>query len=254
MNYLKLCSVMLVASVVGVLGSGTVASASLIHSNVMGTSAFFTAITESSPTLDPLPLYDQPFAVGDELVFSPTGNFSANSVSGGPSDSTDGKLSLMITAKPGQFLDELKFSEVGLSILQAPFGGDAYTSVDALAVIQVVMINGQVVNLPASLHSFVFTPQNTFQHSIDATGPSLASAWVGALNVDLPALATKVLVTVDNILFAATTGTGTGALIDKKGFTISVVPDDEGNIPEPGTLALAILAIGSAACGRRKLL
>ena len=229
------------------------ATADIMHTDVEGNSVWFTNISEGSPTGDILPLYGQPFAAADELVFTPTAAFSAVSTSGGPADQTDGKLTLIIEAKQGAFIDKLDFEEVGLTILNAPFGGDAFTSVLAFAEIKVLEINDIGVSSLATNHFYSFAPDSSFLHSADATGPSFATPWVGSLSVAMPDMVTKLLLTIDNHLYAATVGVGTGALIDKKGFSISVTPDGsvDPNVPEPTTALLGLLSL-SALLVRRK--
>jgi hypothetical protein len=231
--------------------SYSIATADIMHSDVNGTSVWFTNISEGSPTGDPLPLYSQPFANGDDLIFTPTANFSAVSTSGGPANQTDGKLNVIIESKPGAFIDALDFEEIGLTILNAPFGGDAFTSVLAFAEIKILEINdAAVVTLPTT-HFYSFAPDSSFLHSADASGPSFATPWVGTLSVTMPNLVTKVLLTIDNHLYAATVGVGTGALIDKKGFSISVTPDGNPNIPEPSTIAMGLVGLAGFLVRRR---
>jgi hypothetical protein len=219
--------------------------ADIIHSNVIGNSVWFTNISEGSPTGDTLPLYGQPISVADQLIFSPTASFSATSTSGGPANQTDGKLTFTVEAKPGAFIDALSFDEVGLTLLNAPFGGDAFTSVLAFAEVKVLEINHVGVVSPATSHFFNFAPDSSFLHSADASGPSFATAWVGSLLVPMPVDATKVLVTVDNHLYAATVGVGTGALIDKKGFNVTVTPSGQPHtVPEPATVAMGLVCLG----------
>jgi hypothetical protein len=224
-----------------------------MHSDVTGTSVWFTQISEGSPTGDPLPLYSQPFANGDQLIFTPTAGFSATSTSGGPSDQTDGKLHVVIESKPGAFISKLDFEEVGLTLLNAPFGGDAFTSVLAFAELKLLEVNDVPIVSPATTHFYSFAPDSSFLHSADASGPSFATPWVGTLSLTLPTQVTKLLLTIDNHLYAATVGVGTGALIDKKTFTISVTPDGSvnPNVPEPSTLALIALCAMTFA-GRRR--
>lgn len=227
------------------------AQATIIHSDVSGTNVNYTNITEGAVTPDPEPLYGQPFANGNSLIFTPTADFSAVSTSGGPSDQTDGKLSFLVTAKPGFAVDNLHFEEVGLTILNAPFGGDAFTSVLAFASIKVLAVSGVPVTSSPTTHFFSFAPDSSFLHSADASGPSFATPWIGSLSVTLPDKVSKVLVTLDNHLYAATVGVGTGALIDKKGFSVDIDIDlNPDYIPEPGTLFLGF--VGAAFIGLRR--
>jgi hypothetical protein len=231
--------------------SCSLATADIIHSDVNGNSVWFTNISEGSPTGDPLPLYGQPFANGDELVFTPTASFSAVSTSGGPSNQTDGKLNVIIESKPGAFIDAIDFEESGLTILNAPFGGDAFTSVLAFAQIKILEVNDAAVVSTPTTHFYNFAPDSSFLHSADASGPSFATPWVGMLSVTMPDLVTKVLLTIDNHLYAATVGVGTGALIDKKGFSISVTPGGDPNIPEPSTIAMGLVGLAGFLIRRR---
>jgi hypothetical protein len=229
----------------------SVAQATVIHSNVAGTTVNYTNITEGAVTPDPEPLYGQPFANGNSLIFTPTADFSAVSTSGGPADQTDGKLSFIVTAIPGFAVGNLDFEEVGLTVLNAPFGGDAFTSVLGFASIKVLAVSGVPVTASPTTHFFSFAPDSSFLHSADATGPAFATPWVGTLAVTLPDKVSKVLVTIDNHLYAATVGVGTGALIDKKGFTVDIDVDlNPDYIPEPGTLLLSL--VGTAFIGLRR--
>lgn len=232
--------------------STTAAQATVIHSDVAGPNVDYTNISEGAVTPDPEPLYGQPFANVNNLIFTPTANFAAVSTSGGPADQTDGKLTFVATAKPGFELGLLKFRESGLTVLNAPFGGDAFTSVLAFAEIKVLGISGVPVTSTPTTHFFSFAPDSSFLHSADATGPSFATPWVGSLQVALPDKTSKVLVTIDNHLYAATVGVGTGALIDKKGFEVDIDIDlnPDNNIPEPGTMLLGFF--GAAFVGLRR--
>jgi hypothetical protein len=228
------------------------AQATIIHSNVSGTNVNYTNITEGAVTPDPEPLYGQPFANVNNLIFTPTADFSAVSTAGGPSDQTDGKLSFIATAKPGFELGLLKFSESGLTVLNAPFGGDAFTSVLAFAEIKVLAISGVPVTTSPTTHFYNFAPDSSFLHSADASGPTFATPWIGTLNVSLPDKTSKVLITIDNHLYAATVGVGTGALIDKKGFEVDIDIDlNPDYIPEPGTLMLGFVGV-ALTCLRRR--
>ena len=218
------------------------AQADLMHPPVMGETVWYTAITEGSPSGDPLPLYGAPSIIGsgNELTFPTTGSFAATSEAGNGPDQTDGKLSFMVTAKPGEYLLGLLFDEVGLTSLKAPFGGDAFTSIDAFAVIDINEVAGVPVSIPSFTEFFDFDPQREFQHSVDATGATFSSDWRGEAAVRFDGPVTKVTVTLNNILFAATTSDdGTAALIDKKEFRVRV--PTRTHIPEPTTIVLGCL-------------
>ncbi len=245
MKRISVCRTLLMACAASTLCFLQQTSADIIHSDVTGNSVWFTNISEGSPTGDALPLYGQPISVADQLIFSPTASFAATSTSGGSADQTDGKLTFTVESKPGAFIDALSFDEVGLTILNAPFGGDAFTSVIAFAEIKILEVNHVEVVSPASTHFYNFAPNGSFLHSAVASGPSFATAWTGSLLVALPDSVTKVLVTVDNHLYAATVGVGTGALIDKKSFNVTVVPSGQPHIvPEPTTMVLGMLCLG----------
>ncbi len=233
------------------LTTARMAHAEVVHPDIMGDTVWFRDITESSPTEDPEPLYGDPLVVGDSLDFPTTGNFAASSLGGNGSDQTDGKLTLMIEAKPGFTLKELLFSEIGFTALDAPFGGDAFTSIDAFVVINpFATINNELVALSEISASLDFLPSDQFQHSIDAVGSSFSSEWMGEAMIELPPHVTKVSITLDNILYAATTeDAGTRAFIDKKDFDINVHTHGSHPIPEPATLVLGLLGLTAGALG-----
>jgi len=218
------------------------AHATLIHSDVMGDTVWFTNIEESSPTGDPLPLYGQPATNGDELIFPTTGNFSANSLDGLGSDQTDGKLGMMIEAKAGFVLNSIFIEENGLVSLNGPFGGDAYAEVVGFAVVKIAEILNVPVNLPGFNVFFNVSPLSGQYQLSTIGGSSFSSGWTGFGNIPLPENTTKVNVTLNNNLYAATLGSGTRAFLDKKAFEMDVVTEKIPDlIPEPasGVLALA---------------
>jgi hypothetical protein len=217
------------------------AQATIIHSNVSGATVDFTGISEGSPTGDPLPLYGQPIAVGDSLVFPTTASFSATSLDGGPSDQTDGKLTFTMMAKPGYTISAFNYAEGGLVTLNAPFGGgaNAFAQVIGFAAIKVLEINNSPVNVPA-IQSFMTVAPLGGQYLLSSIGgDSYSTGWSGSLSVPLPAGTTKALVTLDNNLFAATLGNASRALIDKKSFDLDI---DTELIPEPTTVMLGLSA------------
>lgn len=211
------------------------ASATIIHPNVSAATVDYTNISEGSPSGDPEPLFGAPGAVVDTLVFPTTSSFSATSLDGGPSDQTDGKLHFTVEAKSGYLMTALNINEGGLTTLNAPFGGNAYTQVVGFAVVKVVEINNSVVSLPAVQSFLTMSPLSGQYLLSDIGGPSYATGWTGSLNFPLPVGTTKIQVTLDNNLFAASLGNGTRAFIDKKSFEIDI---DTELVPEPSTLLL----------------
>jgi hypothetical protein len=211
------------------------ARATIIHSDVSGTTIDFVDISEGSPTGDPEPLYGQPIASGDNLIFPTTASFSASSVDGTASDQTDGKLTFTMMAKPGFTISAFNYSEGGLTTLNAPFaGGDAFTQIVAFAAVKVLEIDNAPVNLP-TIQSFMAVSPLGGQYLLSAIGGnSFATGWSGTLNLPLPAGTTKALVTLNNNLFAASLGTGSRAFIDKKSFDIDI----DTIVPEPSTVLL----------------
>jgi hypothetical protein len=211
------------------------ARATIIHSNVSGATVNFTSISEGSPTGDPEPLFGQPFASGDNLVFPTTSSFTALSNGGGPVDQTSGKLSFIMTAKPGATISAFNYSEGGFTSLDDPFDqGDAFTKVVAFAAIKVLEINNSPVSLPA-IQQFLSVSPSGGQYLLSSLGgSSYTTGWSGSMSVPLPAGTTKALVTLDNSLLASTIGTGTGAYIDKTTFAVDI----DTVIPEPSTVLL----------------
>jgi hypothetical protein len=89
-------------------------------------------------------------------------------------------------------------------------------------------------------------PQDQFQLSVLGVS-TYSTGWSGSASIPLPLDTTKVLITLDNNLFAATLGSGTRAFIDKKTFEIDIdteelIPND---IPEPATF---LLGLGALVC------
>ena len=186
-----------------------------------------------------LPCTVSPSSRETSLNFTPNAQFSAVSLDGGPSDQTDGQISMMIKALPENTIQTIGISENGITLLNVPFEGDAVTQVSALGTLKVLEVNGVAVSMAAQNFSLVFTPQDTFQFSVDAAPGAIgySKSWTGSIEFDsqyLPAGTTKVLLSMDNNVYAATQGTGSRAFIDKKYFGIDV---DTG-IPEPTSFTL----------------
>jgi hypothetical protein len=161
------------------------------------------------------------------------------SIDGGPSDATDGKLSVTVMAKPTFVIDAIEISEGGLTTLNAPFGGDSFTEAVSFAIVKVLEISNSPVNLPAFPVFLTMSPLGgQYQLSVIG-GTSYATGWDGVASIPLPLNTTKVDLVLNNNLFAATIGQGTRAFMDKKDFEIDV---DTSTIPEPASVALGLSA------------
>jgi hypothetical protein len=239
-SFSKACAFALGLAVVG-LFSAAVQAASINYGNFgpVGPGISFLGVTESSVS-DPVPLYGPPapFAVG--LDFNPVG-FVATSSNGG-ADITDGQMNFTVSGAAG--IASVALSERGDYTLAG--GGGASTSVLAGAIIlaTVTEVNGVAVApiaLPAVNASF----------SDSLPGAVIVAPWsLGAtLNVNLPAgqRATKLDVVINNTL-VATSEASSVAFIAKKDFVITGTPV----IPEPGTIALASMALCGLGLVRRK--
>ena len=210
--------------------------ADVSYGDFAGSTVIYRGVTEAATTGDPEPLYGQPTITGNTLDFDPTGDFSAfvpqGSVIG---DTTDGKLSFTIEAKPGNFITSVSISEFGdYAILAAPSSFTA-TSISGTLFVTVgdtVLTQGFVVNP---------TPPYV--------GSSPSTPWFATAVIDLTGLdATSVDVVLNNTLQAVTDSPGSTASITKKDVQVSVTTV----IPEPGTLVLASLGISLILVPRRR--
>jgi hypothetical protein len=216
------------------------------------------SVTESSVT-DGVPLFGAPSLSGDSIDFNPAGfgSFAQN----GALDVTDGQLTFMVTAKPGQAIKNIKFNEAGIVTLLG-IGGAATSASDKLSVfINIQAVDGVGINsinlTPTDFFPQpIFTPKGSFNLAVD--GPLNTAPWSGYLLADLQQVLvnkgikfttgiTKISVNLDNQLMT-TSERNTQALIDKKDFFIVTV-----NSPEPSSCVLALLAmLGAALFARRR--
>ncbi len=235
------------AAVVAIAGLGTPASAAPInYGDFIGTTVDFLQVTEDSTT-DPLPpaLYGTPTVSGDSLDFNPI-SFNASATGTGGTDTTDGILTMMMLAHPGQFIDTIQFDEAGDFTL-AGLAGNASVSVTANFTVDILEVDGAAIAPINIITAMTFTPSNgDFDLINDGPGPLVNGTWAGMLMVDInqslidnniPFIngATKLSISFDNTL-TATSEDGTSAFISKKdvgGVGITV-------IPEPATLGLLI--------------
>jgi hypothetical protein len=256
-SFHKACAFALGLATIGLF---SVAQAASINYGNFGpvppSGVMFLQVTESSGT-DPVPLYGPPAPFDLGLDFDPIG-FVASS-SGGGADITDGQLNMTLMGA----INGLAVTGIGpVTVFEAGdytlagAGGPA-TSVFAGAIIRatVTQING--VNVaPINL-----IPTNA-SFSDALPGVEIVTPWSVGTTLDVGAqlavlgfgpnqAATKVELAINNAL-VATSEPNSAAFIAKKEFQVSV-GTDPGIIPEPGSMALAGLALcGLALAGRKR--
>lgn len=217
----------------------------------------FLNVTESSGT-DAVPLYGAPDPFVTGLDFDPT-SFVA-SAAGGGADITDGQMNFTVM---GQNNGGNIVAIGGISLFE---GGD-YTLVGtgtaasqvlagAIVAVKITEIDGSPVtpfNLIASNASVGFNlPANSGVVQPWSLGLLVdVEAQLTSMGVPFVVGATKAEVVINNSLIAISEPASV-AFIAKKDFVIGIVPD-LGVLPEPGTLALAGVALcGIGAVSRRK--
>jgi PEP-CTERM motif len=198
----------------------------------------------------PAPLFGPPTISGDSMDFNPAGFgvFAQN----GLMDFSDGQLTFMVSAKPGQAVKNIKFKEAGVVTLVG-LGGLGTKASDSLPVhIDIVEIDGvPVTKIPldtgnGTLPPTAFSPKGSFNMATD--GALNAAPWSGSLFADLDQVlinkgihftrgVTKISVNLDNQLLAMSQS-GTTAFMDKKDFfTVT------SNSPEPASCVLALMGV-----------
>lgn len=217
----------------------------------------FLGVTETANSLDDVPpLYGAPDPYTTGLDFDPKG-FVAASVGGG-ADLTDGQLNFTImdtVALPNVVgIDAISLFEGGDYTLAGGGGGATSVAAGATMIATVLEMNGVPV-----------APFNLTQVSAsfgDALpGNAIVAPWSLGLLLDVGAQltglgfgpndrATKIEIAINNTLLAQSAPGGV-AFIAKKDFRLDIVPDP-GIVPEPGTLALAGLALCGLAAGRKR--
>jgi hypothetical protein len=158
-----------------------------MYPDQMGTSVTFTMISEDTGTEGPLrpALFGPPSVSGNSLDFSPV-SFNSVSTGAGGNDITDGALTFMVQAKPGNFLPKLKIEEAGDFTLLGLGGAGTLAGVRAsvfLDITQVDFVNMEEINRNYQL---AFAPSNgDFNLQDDGPGPIVNGIWTGELIVDL---------------------------------------------------------------------
>lgn len=205
---------------------------------------------------EPNLLFSMPSVVGDTLEFDPVNFFSE--VDPGPGvNITDSQLSTVVMANPGYFIDNFLISEAGDYSLTGLPGALAEANVGAAFFFTVLEVDGAAVgNGPSGVVNMQFTTgggPNGGEFSLPGDA-GVAVAWEGTAFVDIAAAmaaspfagqnATKVRLTFDNSL-STIAAANASAFIKKKvigGLTIRT------NVPEPGSVMLALLAGAPLAC------
>lgn len=223
--------------------------ASLLRNSAPGDTVTYTAITEGLNTVGGGTLtgsYGIPGISGDELVFSSV-NLESQAF-GGNYSRGDAQLDFFAEAHEGFHIDRIQIGESGESDfdeLVIPSGGGATTRTEASATLQVdiLEVDGVPYAGPNSSTGGTFA---SFSLPVDGLGLLF---WGGALSIDVEQMlidsgyefefgATKVEVTVDNLLYAYSEA-NTLATIKKKGADALLITAV--SIPEP---ASAVLLVG----------
>ncbi|HEX3358192.1 MAG TPA: PEP-CTERM sorting domain-containing protein [Tepidisphaeraceae bacterium] len=233
-------------------------------------------VTESSIT-DPVPLFGSPTVTGDSISFTPTG--FGTFASGGSVDVTDGQLVFKILAKPSFVINNVSFSEAGITTLFGSGTDITHTDVSADGILNILQVDGVGINsIPVPIH-LLFTPLTTAPPArpgdplgtsgtfrLVSDGPLSSQDWNGSQGISLNQVlidhgitfthgVTLLSVDMDNTLIAQSQ-LGTIALIDKKffgGLSITVNQGSGGgpNGPEPTSLVLACLGFIGVLGARR---
>jgi hypothetical protein len=236
-----------------VFTASAVNAAPIVYGNFPGTTIDYLGVQEESSSDPGSGLFGSPTVAGDAMDFNPQA-FAASS-SGLDSDVTDSNLQFMVKAHKNQAINVISFSEAGDTTLTG-LAGEAQTTVGAIinVEIQEVLLAGiptaVSINLPQI--TMPFAPKDNFKLSVDGAG---TKGWTGIVPINLIpyGIVTKIGISLDNTLTAASLQ-GTSAFIQKKDADALVVTVTTGEIPEPGSMVIAIVAalFGTAVFGRRK--
>jgi hypothetical protein len=222
----------------------------LDKSDIPPGSVTFTQVTESSGT-DPVPLYTEPTAVANNLVFTP-GGFSSSSAGGG-GDVTDGQLNFGLEAESGTALTNVKISEGGNYTLVGSGTDVSFVYAGLFMQVTIFEVDGSLVS-PIVVNVSEADDFNLVDH------PGASKSWNQIANIDLlQALddanqdyslgVTKANVVLNDTLVSISEA-GSVALVTKDSFVVEMTAV----VPEPTTALLAVLAFSSIGliAGRRR--
>jgi hypothetical protein len=236
-------------AVVCALCSATLVQAASINYGSFGPVApgiSFLNVIESSGT-DGVPLYDVPSPFNTGLSFSPLSFVSASAA--GSADITDGQLNFTIHGQDGNGNDvaisSINLSEGGLYNLVGVGTAATQIAVGAIMNVKVTEIDGIAI-APITMLGSASLAKNL------VANPGLVQPWNLNVLIDVEAQlttlgvpfltgATRAEVVINNSLVSISQPVSNASVL-KNSFVISIVPELE-VVPEPGTLALAGLAL-----------
>jgi hypothetical protein len=235
---------------VGLLSAAPAALAVTInHGDYVGINIKFTNVRETTQTTgDPDELFGAPTLSGDSLLFFPSA-FSASALGAGGEDSTASQLQILLEAKPNEFIDTIKLTEFGDTVLSGLGTAATNTAVNISGAVTVMEdANGVIVPVIIPFLG-TFNPKNTFA----LPGDEEATVWSGSIFIDVASVvpnATVAMFSLDNQLDAFSED-GTSALIQKKVVSGPSVALEV--IPEPSTVFLLGGGLLALAFGRRRV-
>jgi hypothetical protein len=200
--------------------AATAALATVNHGNFLGTSVDFNAVSETTLSADPEPLWNAPTLAGsgDQLAFFPPNFTSACSLALGATDTTASSLTTEIVAHTGTSIDTIMLAENGdVTLTKFPPFGDPNTNASAALSgnVTVTEVNGSPVTPVVIPFTGTFTPQSSFALPTDF-GTKL---WTGSITINVSAAVTgasKAVLTLNNTLNANCGAGNTSAKIQKK--------------------------------------
>lgn len=263
MSYHNLTSFFAMGGVLlGSLLSATTSSAATMNwgdvTDPAGDVMFLNVQEDSGPT-SPI-LFGAPSAVGNQLVYSPTG-FQSESIGAGglDADLVDSTVTTTIMAKANEVIDNIQFSEFGDYTLSGLVGVDAIATVGAAFFYTVLEVDGSPVILNTQTASMQFS-SGAGPNGGEFSRPGddgTATPWSGSVFIDLNSYlateniagaVTKVRLRFDNTLSTAA-GDGSTAFIKKKEAGGVIITT---NVPEPASALLVTLAAAAAFATSRK--